>query len=123
MIKQYILRCIEQEENKLNYQDADGHIWWGKFRDFIENIPEVNFGNTIHKELQEKAEELANGVYDHLGSRLRQDVIISPDINELMAIASDLKIKIKSAKLYYDNMNSNSEFMKHIKTNEQDDSK
>jgi len=39
-MKEEILRRISDEENKLHDEDAEGHIWWNKFREFIKAIPE-----------------------------------------------------------------------------------
>lgn len=49
-MKEDILRRISEEEKKLNDLDTDGHIWWNRFREFIEAIPE--------KEKHEEPEDL-----------------------------------------------------------------
>lgn len=38
MRRKFILEKITEEEEKLHQQDAEGHIWWNKFRKFIEEL-------------------------------------------------------------------------------------
>jgi hypothetical protein len=54
-MKQEILNKISEQEEKLNELDAEGHIWWHKFRQFIEEIEEERMF-TLTKEQEEKYE-------------------------------------------------------------------
>lgn len=38
MRKSIILEKIAEEEEKLHEQDVEGHIWWNKFRNFIQEL-------------------------------------------------------------------------------------
>jgi hypothetical protein len=39
LIIEKLLARIDEEENKLDVEDCEGHIWWNKFREFIKNQP------------------------------------------------------------------------------------
>jgi hypothetical protein len=41
-MKKALLEKIELEESKLNDQDVEGHVWWNRFRQLVEETPEVS---------------------------------------------------------------------------------
>ena len=59
-MKEEILRRISDEEKKLDDRDANGHIWWNKFREFIESIPEPK-----NKMIIQTCDNCASDYYRH----------------------------------------------------------
>lgn len=37
-MKQQLLNRITEEESRLNDEDAEGHIWWNRFRELVEEM-------------------------------------------------------------------------------------
>ncbi len=46
----------------------------------------------------ERTLELCKMVLDHLGSRLREDVVVSPNLNEVAILAVEIKKELKNEK-------------------------
>ena len=46
----------------------------------------------------ERTYELCQMVLEHLGSRLREDVLVSPSLNDIAILASDIKQELKKSK-------------------------
>ena len=46
-MKERILKAISNEIKTLDDKDTEGHLWWNKFKEFIEALEDPNFPNDL----------------------------------------------------------------------------
>lgn len=51
-MKKALLDRIDQEVSKLNDLDVEGHIWWNKFRNVVEETPEIEEQQELNIDLK-----------------------------------------------------------------------
>jgi hypothetical protein len=64
-MKTEILKRIVLEQLMLSDEDANSHVWWNRFEEFIRAIPEDKYG-TVHWQLCPKCN--GEGVCDNIGT-------------------------------------------------------
>ncbi len=48
-MKDKLLKIIETETFDLHKEDVEGHIWWNRFKELVEGIPESNILESLSK--------------------------------------------------------------------------
>ena len=46
-MKERILKEISNEIKKLDEKDVEGHVWWNKFKEFVEALEDPNYPNDL----------------------------------------------------------------------------